>query len=331
VLGRLNRFLDGFRVMPGNVGLIREELVALEHYLREELTAVRVENAALREDYAAVRTELARQLEILQLVYDDEPGNRRRLYDLRSSPEYELAFTETEPLVSIVVATYEHVDLLVTRSIPSALNQTYRNLEVVVVGETAPPETEAALEELGDERIRYHRLNRRGPYPDDPYSAWLVSGVPPFNAGVQLARGRWIAPLDDDDALRPRHVELLLEAARAERWEAALTLVEVHGKDAESTIMGAFPPYMGQFGSESVLYHAGLRFVECELGDALFGRPTDWSMCRRWLRMGVRMGAIDEVTADYHPSWAYASDRKREWAERVSTREGPGPGASGDG
>jgi glycosyltransferase involved in cell wall biosynthesis len=293
-------YLRLLRTLPGDVRAMRE--------LLDRKTPIEV--------------ELARIVEILQVIYDDEPGNRRRLYELRQTPDYELAFTEREPLVSIVVSTFNHVEMLAKRSIPSALDQTYKNVEVVVVGETAPAETEEVLRDFKDERISYYNRNRRGPYPDDAYSAWLVSGAPPANEAAQRAKGRWIAPLDDDDALRPQHVQRLVEAAQAERWEAALTLVEVHLSEEETTLMGAFPPRMGQFGTESVLYHTGLRFIEYELADALFGRPIDWSMGRRWLRMGVRMGGIDEVTADYYPSWTHDNDRREEWSGRLALREG---------
>jgi hypothetical protein len=47
----------------------------------------------------------------------------------------------------------------------------------------------------------------------------MASGTPGFNAGVALARWLWIAPLGDDDAFGPEHVERLLAHARNRRLE----------------------------------------------------------------------------------------------------------------
>jgi hypothetical protein len=54
--------------------------------------------------------------------------------------------------------------------------------------------------------------------------------------------------------------------------------------------------------------HAGLRFVGAELGDALFDVPGDWSRIRRMMRIGVRMGMIDDVVVHYYPN--------QEWSDR---------------
>ena len=60
------------------------------------------------------------------------------------------------------------------RAIPSALAQDHENIEVVVVGDAAPPETAAAIEELGEPRVVYENLAVRGPYPQTLIAAgWL--------------------------------------------------------------------------------------------------------------------------------------------------------------
>ena len=75
-------------------------------------------------------------------------------------------------------------------SLPSALGQTYKSIEVVVVGDGAGPETAAAIQAVGDDRVRYVNRPIRGPYPEDPEQRWRVAGGPPFNEAVALAIGR---------------------------------------------------------------------------------------------------------------------------------------------
>lgn len=239
--------------------------------------------------------------EVLALLLDDDPGTRRRLYELREHPSYEEAFSSVDPLVSIVIPTWNRPELLVDRAIRSALGQTHSNIEVIVVGDASPPDTEAAVAAVRDPRVSFHNLTIRGPYAEDKARAWLASGTPGLNAGVRLARGRWIAPLGDDDEFVPAHVEQLLAAARTRRLEFVYGRIHMIRPDGVSLLLGEFPPRMSQIGLQAALYHSGLRFMELELGHATMGVPNDWGLVHRMMRVGVRMGMVDEVTVNY---WA---------------------------
>ncbi len=270
----------------------------------------------------SVDEKLDRIAEMLRSIADEEPAVRRRLTHLRNSAEYEEAFKTKKPLVSIVIATYSSFDTLRDVALPSALAQTYRNIEVVVVGDGAPPETAAVVEACGDRRVRYEHLALRGPYPDDPQRAWFMAGTPGFNAGIAAARGLWISPLADDDAFAPDHVEQLLGAALERRLEFVYSRLRAHLADGSERLIGEFPPRHGQFGLQAALYHAGLSFMELNFSDAVFGVPNDWSLCRRMMRAGVRMGMVDAATVDYYPS--------EEWGRRERLARDETPAISHD-
>src|ERR1044072_2840392 len=68
---------------------------------------------------------------IARHIYAEEPANRRRLNALRANEEYELAFSEAEPLVSFVVPTYTSYETLRDVALPSILGQNHCNLEVL--------------------------------------------------------------------------------------------------------------------------------------------------------------------------------------------------------
>lgn len=262
--------------------------------------------------HAEIQAQLDSLKNVLQLIYDEEPTNRRRLWQLRETPDYELAFSEAEPLVSIVIPTYNNYPALGERALPSALAQTYANLEVVVVGDSAPEETANVIDELNDGRIRYRNLERRGPYSDDPQKLWLVGGTPPYNTAVRMSRGRWIAYLSDDDSFRADHIEQLVQKAKAERLEMCYGLLVQHNRDGSQVEIGDFPPSLGHFGFQAAIYHAGLaEFLEFELADAEFGQPVDWGLCRRMLRAGIRVGMVRRPTADYFPSWDWGGRKER--------------------
>jgi glycosyltransferase involved in cell wall biosynthesis len=71
------------------------------------------------------------------------------------SGEYLRAFDEPEPLVSVVIPTYDRGELLAIRAIPWALGQTYPNIEIVIVGDGAPPETGRLISQFVDGRLHY--------------------------------------------------------------------------------------------------------------------------------------------------------------------------------
>lgn len=288
---------------------------------RTELAQHRRELDARLDDLADVQR---RALEAVRVVADREPWQRERLRELRESGAYATAFEEDEPLVSIVIPTFDNYEMLRERALPSALGQTHANVEVIVVGDEAPDEARVVVESFGDERLSFYNLPMRGPYPEDAHERWLVAGVPPFNEAVRRARGLWIAPLDDDDAFHPDHVERLLAHARAERAELAYGAMRQLRPGGVHDRIGDYPPRLGQFNLQAAIYHAGLgRIFELELADAVFDDPYDWALCRRMLRAGVRVSMLDEEVVDYFPS--------RHWTPRWDTRGVDGePGPAGE-
>ena len=66
-----------------------------------------------------------------------------------------------KPLVSVVIPTYNREDLLFARAIPSILNQTYQNFEIIVVLDGCTDNTEKRLKELNDSRILIHVIKER--------------------------------------------------------------------------------------------------------------------------------------------------------------------------
>lgn len=247
-------------------------------------------------------TEIGKLQRGMLYLIDDDPRARRRLADLRASPAYEEAFIAPDPLVSVLIPTYNRTESLVGRAIPSVLAQSHANVEVVVVGDAAPAALVQAVAELDDPRVRFHNLTVNGPYEAERYAAWSASGTPPLNAALARARGLWMTALGDDDEMPPRHIEMLLEFARSRRVEFVYGRLRIADRGGKTHRTDTFPPSEGHINLQSSLWHAGLRFLEFELGQSVFGVPNDWGLIERMMRVGVTIAQTDSTTVDWVPS-----------------------------
>ena len=97
-------------------------------------------------------------------------------------------------LISVVIPSRNRADLL-KRAVASALAQTFKDLEVIVVIDGPDAQTVEALSLIQDPRLRWTEL---------PESK---GGNNARNVGSSMAEGAWIAFLDDDDEWFPDKLE----------------------------------------------------------------------------------------------------------------------------
>ena len=119
-----------------------------------------------------------------------------------------------EPLVTVCVATYNRPQLLVQRCLQSIRTQTYKKLEILVVGDAPGIETQRAIEQIDDPRLAFFNLPQRGHYPLNANRRWMVAGSAPANEALRRAKGDYITHLDDDDEYLPDRIERLVAFAR---------------------------------------------------------------------------------------------------------------------
>ncbi len=105
-----------------------------------------------------------------------------------------------KPLVSAVIPTKDRAGLL-KRALRSVRDQTYPNMEVIVVDDGSSDATAEVVERFqSDMMVRYLRFDRsRG-------------ASKARNEGIHFAEGEFIAGLDDDDEWHPERVSRLMEA-----------------------------------------------------------------------------------------------------------------------
>src|SRR5919106_1523536 len=211
--------------------------------------------SARREEFRATlqihATALRRILDVPRLIRRgraaEHEDSRKYTQSVVANPNGEARTHEDvaappEPLASVVITTRDHPESA-DRAVASALGQTFRNVEVVVVDNGSlepyrPPDL--------DGRVRVVRQE----YP-------LAVGAA-RNRGLAAARGHWVAFLDEFDELLPRMLEVSLGAVDGSRLPppvTAMSAVEVvngTGRVVELRIPDSNPRGYPAFGDASL-------------------------------------------------------------------------------
>jgi glycosyltransferase involved in cell wall biosynthesis len=123
-------------------------------------------------------------------------------------------------LVSVVVPTYNRESTIV-RSINSILEQTYQNLECIIVDDGSSDHTKDVVSQIEDSRVRYIKLNQnRGP---------SVAR----NVGIRESRGDYIAFNDSDDLWLPDKLEIQMAKLEAEAEAGMIYCSYLYRKDGK--------------------------------------------------------------------------------------------------
>lgn len=180
--------------------------------------------------------------------------------------------TETHtPCVSVVIPTYNRCALL-QRAVGSVLDQTEKNIEIIIADDGSGDETPAVFETPADPRIRYLRLPHQG-------------ACAARNAGIEAARGQYIAFLDSDDTWRPEKLALQkkqLESSGADIIFCAFLRHEADGKTVTRYPLADVP--------EGPLDYRSLLASNLVSTQTLFGRAD----CIKQLRFDERFPRMQD-------------------------------------
>ncbi|BDG07078.1 glycosyltransferase family 2 protein [Anaeromyxobacter paludicola] len=136
-----------------------------------------------------------------------------------------MADTARAPAVSVVIPCYQQAQYL-ELAVMSVLGQTFADHEVIVVDDGSPDESAAVARSLAARfpacRISLLRQENAG----------LAEAR---NAGIRMARGRYVLPLDADDAIDATFLEKTVGALEANP-DCSVAFVDVVRFGAESGI-----------------------------------------------------------------------------------------------
>ncbi|MBV8859321.1 MAG: glycosyltransferase [Acidobacteria bacterium] len=226
------------------------------------------------------------------------------------------SYSTAEPFVSVVIPTYNRARLL-GRAIRSVLAQSYCDFEVIVVDDGSTDETAGVVESFGDRRVRYVALARNG------------GAGAARNAGIRLARGKFLAFQDSDDEWLPS--KLAKQMSAFERGPSGLGVVYSDMRrvwdDGRETYLAAPDVLSGR------LVGGPVRFYQvCDLGvqsavirreclDAA-GHFNEELPALEDLEMFIRLSRLcaferlREPLVRYHDTQGLSKDRYAKWVSR---------------
>ena len=116
------------------------------------------------------------------------------------------------PLISVIVPIY-NVDSYLSICIDSIVNQSYRNLEILLINDGSTDNSEKICHSYAqiDKRIHYVYQNNSG-----------VSST--RNTGLSLAKGDFIYFIDADDYIHPQTIETLYKALNEGNYDFSMIL-----------------------------------------------------------------------------------------------------------
>ena len=175
-----------------------------------------------------------------------QPGLYQRIWDDLEDLEKIRTpkLTQLQPstcTVSVIMPTYNR-HKIISESIESVLGQTFQDFELVIVNDGGSDEVEKVIRAFNSPKIRYFKIEHSG----------LGAAL---NKGLEEARGRYIAYLDDDDIYYPHHLETLLDAAirlQAKLVYSKSRLVKGYFEDGHFVKMADLGTYSQPFSKEQL-------------------------------------------------------------------------------
>lgn len=149
---------------------------------------------------------------------------------------------EELPKVSIIIPVYNGSDYL-DKAIQSALNQSYQNVEIIVVndGSNDGGKTAEIARSYGD-KIRYIEKENGG-----------VSSA--LNRGIEAMTGEYFSWLSHDDEYRDEKIEKQVDALRAFKNDRVIALCDTEFIDEDSRVLDKTwgTPKSGVYSNEQAL------------------------------------------------------------------------------
>lgn len=154
------------------------------------------------------------------------------------------------PLISVIVATYKHDDMLL-RALNSLASQTYKNFEIIVVDDNANEEYNSRVNDVIT-RFRQENENIKLNYIVNKTN---LGSAKTRNVGIDASNGEYVTFLDDDDLYLPENLEKQVENMLKTGADYGLTDIILYYDD-ESLCEQRIRNYIKSYKKEDLIrYH----------------------------------------------------------------------------
>lgn len=185
------------------------------------------------------------------------------------------------PAVSVVMTTYNVAPYL-GAAIESALAQTFREFELIVLDDGSTDGTLRIAERFSDARVRVMRSPHRG-------------AAAQLRRGIEQARAPYLALLDGDDLWSPnkleRHVQFLNAQPRADLSFSWSRIIDEDGRDTGLTSrLWDGPISFSELLADNVIGNGSALVLRRDALIAAGGIDTSFAACYdldAWLRIGA--------------------------------------------
>lgn len=196
--------------------------------------------------------------------------------------------------VTVIIPTYNRGKTLL-RSIESVLNQTYRNLEVIVVDDNSTDDTEYIIKCIKDKRFNYIKnLENKGAC----YSR---------NLGIDMSTGKYIAFQDSDDEWKVDKLQKQLKYLKERKLDIVSCYMSQIYDDGKTSI---FPKVeINKINIMEYIYYGNIFSTqtivckkECLINDKFdneMPRFQDWELMIR-LCQKYKAGLVNENLVDVY-------------------------------
>lgn len=219
-------------------------------------------------------------------------------------------------MVSVIIRTYNNRNELLEEAIKSVTNQTYNNIELVVIedGGTNAKGLVQAVESDNITSVQYISI---------PKSGRCIGG----NKGLEASKGKYCIFLDDDDAFYPEHIEILMSGIKKYNVKAAYSNAFEVRTDIKSLSPLEYKEYSKdviykQDFSRVLMWHNNYIPIQCilfsrDLYEEYGGFDTDlenledWNL---WTRYSLRndFKYIEKTTSMYRVPYKTAMSKDRQ-------------------
>lgn len=189
------------------------------------------------------------------------------------------------PLVSVITPTWQR-HKAVARAIESVRHQTYAPLEHLVISD-GPDELLAETMAVNFPDVRFFQRESH-----EPVARW---GHYCRHIGIEAAKGDFLAWLDDDNAWRPMHLDLvvgkMIETGAGFGYSTSL-----FNRPGNDYPVGSEPPQYSQIDTSVIVNRREILELATWRDE---GQETiEWDLVERWMAAGVGWAYMPVVTVD---------------------------------